>query len=143
MSTDVIERLSELQIRRPWVLLVCMALVTSVFAFFASRLDLETRYDALLPGNQPSVRELHRVEARTASAQTLFVLLEGPDRAVLRAMGDALVPLVLALGPDTVSTAADGTREGRSFLSPALGSSSNPPSSRSSMTTWTPAGTTR
>ncbi len=121
MPTDLIERLSDLQIRRPWTLLLCVALVTSLLAFFASRLDLETRYDALLPSTAPSVRELHRVEARTASSQTAFVLLQGPDRTVLRAMGDVLVPRLLALGPDIVSSAADGTREGRAFLSPRAG----------------------
>jgi predicted RND superfamily exporter protein len=121
MSTDLLERLSELQIRRPWSVVLGVALVTLVFAFFASRLDLETRYDTLLPATAPSVRELHRVEAHTASAQTVFVLLEGPDRTVLRAMGDELVPRLLALGPDVVSNAADGAREARTFLSPRAG----------------------
>jgi uncharacterized protein len=121
VSTDLIERLSDLQIRRPWVPLLGAALVTAFFGFFASRLDLETRYDALLPGSQPSVRELHRVQARTATAQTMFILLEGPDRAVLRAMGDALSPRLLALGPGIVSTAADGAQDGRAFLSPRSG----------------------
>src|SRR5580698_7207760 len=74
VSPDLIERLSDLQIRRPWVPLLGAALVTAFFGFFASRLDLETRYDALLPGNQPSVRELHRVQAKTATAQTMFIL---------------------------------------------------------------------
>jgi uncharacterized protein len=119
--TDLIERLSDLQIRRPWAPLLGAALVTSLFGFFASRLDLETRYDALLPGNQPSVRELHRVQARTASAQTVFILLEGPDRMALRAMGDALAPQLLALGPQIVSSAVDGAQEGRAFLSPRAG----------------------
>ncbi len=121
MPRDLIERLSALQLRRPWLPVLGVALVTAVFAFFASRLDLQTRYDTLLPASAPSVRELHRVEARTASAQTVFILLEGPDRNVLRAMGDELVPRLLALGPDVVSTAADGTREARAFLSPRGG----------------------
>jgi predicted RND superfamily exporter protein len=121
VSTDLIERLSALQLRRPWVPLLGALLVTSFFAVFAARLDLETRYDALLPDTQPSVLELHRVRARTANAQTVFILLEGPDRAVLRAMGDALAPRLLALGPGIVSTADDGTREARAFLSPRAG----------------------
>jgi uncharacterized protein len=117
----LIERLSDLQIRRPWIPLFGVAIVTSVFAFFSSRLDLETRYDALLPNSRPSVRELHRVEARTASAQTVFILLEGPDRAVLRAMGDALAPKLVGLGPQIVSSAVDGTQEARAFLGPRAG----------------------
>src|SRR5580700_1819707 len=117
----LIERLSDLQIRHPWVPLLAVAAMTSVFAVFASRLELKTRYDALLPDEQPSVQELHRVEARTASAQTVLILLEGPARAALRAMGDALVPELFALGPDIVSSADDGTQEARAFLSPRAG----------------------
>ncbi|MDP9001743.1 MAG: MMPL family transporter [Myxococcota bacterium] len=117
----LIERLSNLQIRRPWVPILVMAALTLVFAFFASRLELQTRYDTLLPDNQPSVLELHRVEARTASAQTVLILLEGPDRHVLRSMGDALAPRLLSLGPAIVSSVDDGTQQTRAFLSPRAG----------------------
>jgi hypothetical protein len=118
---ELVDRLNELQIRRPWTPLLFVAAVTLVFGFFASRLELWTRYDQLLPDSQPSVQELHRVEARTASAQTVMILLEGPDGAALRAMGDALVPELLALGPDVVSSAEDGTQEAWAFLRPRAG----------------------
>ncbi|HZU82335.1 MAG TPA: hypothetical protein VE987_05445, partial [Polyangiaceae bacterium] len=118
---QLVDRLSDLQIRRPWLPLIGVGLVTCVFAVLAARLELRTRYDALLPDHQPSVQELHRVEARTSSAQTVMILLEGSDRHVLRAMGDALVPRLLALGPDVVSSAEDGTQEGRAFLTPRAG----------------------
>jgi hypothetical protein len=118
---QLVERLSDLQIRRPWVPLLAVALVTAVFGAFAAKLELKTRYDQLLPDSQPSVIELHRVEARTASAQTAMILLEGGDRATLRAMGDALIPALLALGPDIVSSAEDGTQEARRFLLPRAG----------------------
>ena len=121
MVNRFIERLSDLQIRRPWLPLIAVALVTVVFGYFASKLELRTRYDALLPESQPSVQELHRVEARTASAQTVIVLLEGPDRAANRAMGDAVVTQLLALGPDIISSAEDGTQEARAFLKPRAG----------------------
>jgi predicted RND superfamily exporter protein len=119
--SDLVDRLNELQIRRPWVPLLAVAAVTVVFAFFASRLELWTRYDQLLPDSQPSVQELHRVQARTASAQTAMILLEGHDGAILREMGDALVPKLLALGPDVVSSAEDGTQEAWAFLRPRAG----------------------
>jgi predicted RND superfamily exporter protein len=118
---ELIERLSELQIRRPWIPLFGVALVTCVMGWFALHLELRTRYDALLPDEQPSVIELHRVEARTASAQTLLVLLEDKDPAVLRAMGDAAVSKLMALGSDVVSSAEDGTQAARSFLTPRAG----------------------
>ena len=121
MLKDLIERLSDLQIRRPWLPLLLVAAVTAVFGFFASKLELRTRYDQLLPDSQPSVKELHRVEARTANAQTVMILLEGPDRQALRAMGDALIPALLALGPDAISSAEDGTQAARAFLEPRAG----------------------
>ena len=118
---DLIERLSDLQIRRPWVPLLLVAAITLVFGYFTSKLELRTRYDALLPESQASVQELRRVEARTSSAQQVFIVLQGPDHAPLRAMGDALLPALMAIGPDVVSSAEDGIQAERSFLSPRAG----------------------
>jgi hypothetical protein len=116
-----VERFVRVQIRRPWIPLGLAAVVSLIFAFFASKLELETRYEALLPDGQPSVDELRRVQSRTSIAQTVLVALEGTDRKTLRAMGDALVPGLLALGPGTVSSAADGPHETRQFLAPRAG----------------------
>lgn len=121
MLNEIVDRLSDLQIRRPWTPLLAVSIVTVIFGVFAARLELHTRYDQLLPDSQPSVKELHRVEARTASAQTVMILLEGPDRAALRAMGDALVGQLLALGPDLISSAEDGTQEAFAFMRPRAG----------------------
>ncbi len=121
MVNKLIDSLSELQIRRPWVPLLGVALVTCVLGLLASRLELRTRYDALLPDSQPSVQELHRVEARTASAQTLLILLEAHDPAVLRAMGNTVAAKLTQLGTDIVSSAEDGTQAARAFLTPRAG----------------------
>jgi predicted RND superfamily exporter protein len=118
---DLIDRLSDLQIRRPWIPLAVAAAITAFFAVFTARLELRTRYDALLPESQPSVQELRRVEARTASAQTALILLEHPERKVLRAMGDELVVRLGALSPDMVGSVEDGTQAARSFLTPRAG----------------------
>jgi predicted RND superfamily exporter protein len=120
---QLVERLSDLQIRRPWIPLLLVAAVTVVFGYFVSKLELRTRYDQLLPDNTPTVIELRRVEARTASAQTAMILLESPTpaRAALRAMGDELVPRLVALGPEIVSSAEDGTQQARAFLLPRSG----------------------
>src|SRR5580700_3759467 len=109
---DLVERLAKLQIQRPWTLLLVVAAVTAVFGAYATRLSLDTRYEALLPDNEPSVKELHRVEGRTAIAQTVLILLESDPRSphgpsavtALRSMGDAIVPALLALGPQTISS---------------------------------------
>jgi predicted RND superfamily exporter protein len=114
-------RLVDWQLRRPWVALAAVALVTAFFALLASRLTLQTRYDALLPDHAPSVQELRRLEQRASSAQTVLIVLEGPDRAVLRRYGDELVPELLALGPDAITSAEDGVQALRAFLAPRLG----------------------
>ncbi len=131
----LVERLSDLQIRRPWVPLAVVAVITVIMGAFASRLELRTRYDALLPESQASVQELHRVEKRTASAQQVLVLLEVPPGTgvahpdgvqvtmpdPLRDMGDAVVPALLALGPEVVSSAEDGIQQAKAFLAPRAG----------------------
>jgi hypothetical protein len=116
-----IDRLSDLQIRRPFVPIVLVAIVTVFFGYFASKLELRTRYEALLPESQPSVIELNRVQSRTAAAQMVLILLEGDDRAANRAMGDAMIPALMALGPDTISSAEDGIHEARKFIEPRAG----------------------
>ncbi len=95
--------------------------LTVLFGYFASKLELRTRYDALLPDGMASVQELHRVESRTSSAQQALILLEAPDHGPLRAMGDALVTSLLALGPETVSSAEDGIQQAKAFLEPRAG----------------------
>ncbi len=110
--------LVSLQLRRPLVALLAVAVVTAFFASRAARLTLDTRYEALLPEDAPSVIELHRLQKRTAASQTLLVLLEGSDRAALRRMGDDVAAELRALGPSVVSSAEDGTQRARQFLGP-------------------------
>jgi predicted RND superfamily exporter protein len=117
----LIERLNELQIRSPWVPLALVGVITLFFGYCASRLELRTQFEALLPESQASVQELRRVQARTASAQSVLILLQGPDHVALRAMGDAIVPKLLALGPDVISSAEDGIQQARAFLAPRAG----------------------
>ena len=114
-------RLVDWQLRRPWAVLAAVGLLTALFAVLASRLTLRTRYDALLPDSAPSVQELRRLEQRAPSGQTVLIVLEGTDRATLRRFGDALVPQLLALGPDAITSAEDGVQSLRSFLAPRLG----------------------
>jgi len=117
----VFSALATLQIERPYVPLLVVLAISGVFAFLASRLELRTRYDQLLPESQPSVIELHRVEKRTNAAQTAMVVLEGEDPAALRRMSDLIVPKLEALGPDSVSHAENGIQAARKFIQPRAG----------------------
>ncbi len=109
-------RLGLLQVRRPWVPFAACALITALASLLASRLELRTKFDQLLPQNKPSVVELHRIAERTSASSRIFVLLEGPDRAALRAMGDELVPRLRAVGAPWVVSADDGVQTARAFL---------------------------
>ncbi len=121
MTQSIVARLTAWQLRHPVLLLGIVAAVTLVMGALASRLELRTRYEALLPDSQPSVKELARLQARTSSAQTVLVVLEGRDAGALRAMGDRVTQALLALGPDVVSSAQDGVREAQRFLEPRAG----------------------
>ena len=109
-------RLGLLQVRRPWTPFAVCAAITLIGALLASRLELRTKFDQLLPQTQPSVVELHRIAEKTAASSRIFVLLEGADRKTLRAMGDAAVPRLRAIGTPWVVSAEDGVQSARAFL---------------------------
>lgn len=117
----LMDRLADVQVHKPWIPLLAVMALSALFGWLASHLELRTRYDQLLPESQPSVIELKRVEKRTNVAQTVMVLLEGDDPATLEQMGDAIVPKLEALGPETVSSAEDGIQAARQFLQPRAG----------------------
>lgn len=109
-------RLGALQYRRPWAFFTVCAVLTVAASLLAMRLELRTRFDQLLPQDKPSVVELNRIAGKTNSSSKIFVLLEGDDRVRLRAMGDALVPRLRAIGAPWVTGADDGVQEARKFL---------------------------
>lgn len=108
--------LASLQARRPSIPILICLLLAGFLAFRASKLELKTRFDQLLPENQPSVVELRRVLDRTVSASKMFVVIEGPETKVLRACGDALVPRLEAIGGPSVTSAEDGIQVARNYL---------------------------
>jgi predicted RND superfamily exporter protein len=110
--------LQEAQVRRPGWTLAVGFLVAALGALLASRLELRTRFEQLLPETQPSVIELARLEQRVSGQQNVFIVLEGAEPATLRSLGDALVPELRALGHPWVASADDGVQEARAFLRP-------------------------
>jgi uncharacterized protein len=114
-------RLADVQIRHTWAPLLLVFVVSAFFSWRATHLEVRTRYDQLLPDDQPSVVELRRVEKRTNDAQTAIILLEGDDEKVLREFGDAIVVKLTALGPDLVTNAQDGVQEATKYLKPRAG----------------------
>ena len=124
-QTSVIERillrLAAFQLRSPWVVLLIGLVLTGIGAELARGLELRTRFDQLLPDDQPSVLELKRLSERTAGSSSIFVVLEGSDRDTLRALGAQLLPPLRAIGAPWVVSAEDGVQVARDFLLPRSG----------------------
>ena len=124
-QTSVIERillrLAAWQLHAPWrVLLIGLVLVITG-GWLARGLELRTRFDQLLPDDQPSVLELKRLSERTAGSSSIFVVLEGGDRDTLRALGAKLLPPLRAIGAPWVVSAEDGVQVARDYLLPRSG----------------------
>ena len=124
-QTSVIERillrLAAWQLRSPWTVLLIGLALTLTGAWLARGLELRTRFDQLLPDDQPSVLELKRLSERTAGSSSIFVVLEGGDRDTLRALGAKLLPPLRAIGAPWVVSAEDGVQVARDFLLPRSG----------------------
>jgi hypothetical protein len=118
------DRLAELQVRRPAIPLLITGLLTVVALLLATRLTVLTGFEALLPQNRPSVRELDRVARKTAGVSTLFIVLQGgadTPTAALRRAADALVPPIAELGAPWVGSVEDGIHQSYRFLAPRAG----------------------
>ncbi|HSN96935.1 MAG TPA: MMPL family transporter [Candidatus Nanopelagicales bacterium] len=123
-STEVVNRITELQVKRPAVPLVLVGLLTLVSVLFALRLKVLTGFESLLPDTRPSVQELDRVAARTAGVSTLFVVLQGGEQTsteALRKAADALVPAIEKVGPPWVGSVESGVQEAYDYLAPRVG----------------------
>ena len=114
-------RLAAWQLRAPWHVLFLGFVLTVTGAWLARGLELRTRFDQLLPDDQPSVLELKRLSERTAGSSSIFVVLDGPDRETLRAVGGSLLKPLRAVGAPWVVSAEDGVQVAREFLLPRSG----------------------
>ncbi|MBI4952675.1 MAG: MMPL family transporter [Myxococcales bacterium] len=119
-------RVAGLQYRHPVPVLLAVAALTAVAILLASRLELLTGFENLLPEDRKSVGELRRVAAHTAGVSTLFVVLEakgeGPSLSEpLRRAGDALVAELRQVGEPWVGSADDGVQDAVRFLEPRVG----------------------
>ena len=114
-------RLAAWQLRAPWQVLLIGLVLTGTGAWLARGLELRTRFDQLLPDDQPSVLELKRLSERTAGSSSIFVVLEGADRDILRDEAGKLLPPLRAVGSPWVVSAEDGVQVARDFLLPRSG----------------------
>ncbi|MFO0676891.1 MAG: MMPL family transporter [Polyangiaceae bacterium] len=119
----LLEKLAAIQFEKPFLPIAVCVLLAAVGILLARGLELRTRFDQLLPDNQPSVLELRRVLSKATSASKAFVVLEAPTEipesdasATLRSCSDALVPAIAKSGAPHVTTVANGVQDAREFL---------------------------
>lgn len=92
-----------LQRRYPWVLLAAVVL-TALGGLSASRFTLDTDFAALLPQDEPSIRDLERAKERMGKGFTnLIVAVESQDPESNRLLVDKLVGAYRTLPPELLS----------------------------------------
>ncbi len=109
-------KLAELQIRRPWLVILVVLATLIPTGWLASQLDLRTSFSELLPDSKPSVIEMRRTEARLPANATLTVVAESSSVSALEAFVSALVPRLSVLDPHLVSSVDSGTRDAQAFF---------------------------
>lgn len=113
----ILLKIADWQIRRPWLVMLAVALSLVPAFWLASRLELRTSFAELLPDDKPSVQELRRIEDRLAGMSTLTVVAENKgDIAALKRFVDRVSPRVRELGPDYVAAVDDGSRAVTAFF---------------------------
>jgi predicted RND superfamily exporter protein len=122
----LLRRLAHAQATRPFTFLFFAAWLVALALFLASKMELETGFEPLLPDGRASVEELHRVAKKTSGVSTLFIVLEVPadgPPAVneLRAAGDALTDELRKIGEPYVGSADDGLKDAVAFVEPRAG----------------------
>ena len=126
MRESLARFLARAQARRPFLILFFALLVTAGALKVASKLEVESGFEHLLPDGRASVKELHRVAEHTAGVSTLFVVIEvpassPPARKELRAASDALTTEIRAIGEPYVGSADNGVKDALAFLEPRAG----------------------
>ncbi|MDH3202793.1 MAG: MMPL family transporter [Myxococcales bacterium] len=102
--SNLLERLADLQIRRPFVILLLAASICAGSLPLIRNLGLDSRFIALLPESRPSVQDLERVRDRVLGLSALTVAVQSPSRnvdAMRRFIGD-LVKRLEELPPDEI-----------------------------------------
>jgi hypothetical protein len=102
--SKLLEKLADLQTRRPFVILLLAAVISAGSLPFIRNLGLDSRFIALLPESSPSVQDLEEVRDRVRGLSALTIAVQSPSKnvdAMRRFIGD-LVKRLEELPPDEI-----------------------------------------
>jgi uncharacterized protein len=114
-------RLARAQVERPLLFVIASVVLTALCSWLATRLELRTRFEELLPRARPSVVELERLRTSVPGGSHVFVVVERGSVAAQRRFGDELVRRMHAARPPWLVACDDGVHEARAFLTPRAG----------------------
>ncbi len=102
--SELLEKLADLQIRRPFAILLLAALISVGSVPLIRNLGLDSRFIALLPETHPSVQDLEEVRDRVLGLSTLTIAVQSPSKNVqaMRRFVDDLVTRLEALPPNEI-----------------------------------------
>lgn len=113
--------LARAQVERPLPFVLAGLVLSALCGLLATRLELKTRFEELLPRARASVIELERLRANVPQGSHVFVVIERGSLSQKRAFGDRLVQELRAAAAPWLVACDDGVHEARAFLAPRAG----------------------
>ena len=99
----IVARVTAAALDRPWLFLICAAVLTALAVERASHLEVRSSFEELLPEDVPSVKQIKELAKRVGGDGTVLVVVEslqGPEGLKsAEKMADVLSREYLAMGP--------------------------------------------
>jgi len=93
MREKLLVKLAEWHASHPWRMVALVTVITVLFGFFASRLEMTMRVEDLLPAKDKKVSQLNDIIDEFSTSTLLVVVLQGEEEH-LKKYADALAPQI-------------------------------------------------
>ncbi len=95
MREKILKTLAKMHARNPWRMLAAVAILTVIFAFFASQIKITMRWSDLLPSKDRRTVQFNTIIDEFVSATSIVVVVQG-DEDRIKAFAEEVVPLIKA-----------------------------------------------
>ena len=95
MREKILKTLARMHARYPWRMLAAVAILTVIFAFFASQIKITMRWSDLLPSKDRRTVHFNRIIDEFVSATSIVVVVQGQEDRI-KAFAEEAVPLIKA-----------------------------------------------